>query len=246
MSNDAVEASYAALAEYYDAEHANLTEDLPAYDLLADRFAGRILDIGCGTGRVALPLVQAGHAVVGIDISEEMLDIARSRSTDIEWVHADVRTWHTGQRFMLAIFSYNGFSHMLTQSAQLSALRAIRKLLLPGGGLVIDMANPLLLVQQDEDERLERTFQHAGQQVVQHSHIMVDAVAQILSVRWAYRQYGAETQTEIPMQMRYVFAPEMQLLLQMTGYGRIEQYGDYDFEPYKAEAPRLFTVAFVD
>ena len=77
---------YAVLARFYDLQHNAYVSDAPLYLGLARRFGAasvaRILELGCGTGRVMAPLVAAGHTVVGVDESQEMLDIGARRLTD--------------------------------------------------------------------------------------------------------------------------------------------------------------------
>jgi adenosylmethionine-8-amino-7-oxononanoate aminotransferase/SAM-dependent methyltransferase len=100
----------ATLAPFYDALHSTV-DDLPEYLELARRAAGPVLELGCGTGRVLLPLVEAGHRVVGVDLSADMLAVlgerldalspaARARAA---LVHADATRLRLGRRFPLVI-----------------------------------------------------------------------------------------------------------------------------------------------
>ncbi len=77
---------YAVLARFYDLQHNAYVSDAPLYLGLARRFGtagvARILELGCGTGRVMAPLVAAGHTVIGVDESQEMLDIGAHRLQD--------------------------------------------------------------------------------------------------------------------------------------------------------------------
>ncbi|MBN1427443.1 MAG: class I SAM-dependent methyltransferase [Anaerolineae bacterium] len=247
---------YAALVRYYDAETADYAVDIPAYSLLADRFGGPVLDVGCGTGRIAFALARQGIATIGIDTSQPMLDRARSRQADITqpiqpvWHHIDVTEMALNDRFGLAIFAYNGFMHLLEQHRQLAALNKLAAYLKPGGGLAIDIANPIEMFRVEDTPGLviERQFAdpETGQPVMQQSLATVDRATQIMSLTWVYDRIGPDGVVHrdlVPLQMRYTMASEMRLLLRQAGFSDIELCGDYDFSPYEEESPRLFVIA---
>jgi len=251
--------NYSVIARYYDSENADLTDDLNAYDLLADRFPGCVLDVGCGTGRVSLFFAQQGKQVTGIDPSPSMLEQAKQLAEEqgidagiITWLCERAESFLIDRRFSLAVFAFNGFLHLLEQDQQLAALRQIYAHLEPGGALVIDMSNPIGWWQTREGTQkelsVERTFTDlvTGQKVVQQSMVEVDRAKQILNITWVYDRYDPEdglVRDVTPMQLRYVFAPEMVLLLKLAGYEKIELYGSYDFDEYDEASTNLFVVA---
>ena len=246
---------YAALVRYYDAETTDYAVDIPAYSLLAERFGGPLLDVGCGTGRVAFALAQQGVAVTGIDTSQPMLDRARARqgsikSAQVQWHEGDVTQMAFDEQFGLAIFAYNGFMHLLEQDRQLAALKKLVAHLKPGGGLAIDIANPVEMFQAEDTPGLvlERQFAdpETGQPVMQQSLATVDRATQIMSLTWVYDRIGLDGVVHrdlVPLHLRYTTASEMRLLLSQAGFSDIELCGDYDFSPYEEESPRLFVIA---
>src|SRR4051812_38157259 len=82
--------------EIYDFENRDFKPDGPFYLALAQRMAGPVLELGCGTGRVAIPLAQQGIDLTAIDVSAAMLAFARRKAADlpIQWVEADARDFH--------------------------------------------------------------------------------------------------------------------------------------------------------
>jgi SAM-dependent methyltransferase len=246
---------YTALARYYDTETAGYDVDLPAYSRLAERFGGPMLDVGCGTGRVTFVLAQQGIAATGVDTSRPMLDRARVRQTHIKsaqvhWHQADVTELALDDKFGLAIFAYNGFMHLLEQEQQIAALEKLAMHLKPGGGLAIDIANPIEMFQVEDTPSLvfERQFTdpETEQVVMQQSLATVDRATQIMNLTWVYDRIGPNGIVHrdlVPLQLRYTMASEMRLLLQRAGFSGIELCGDYDFSPYEEESPRLFVIA---
>lgn len=120
--------------------------------------SGRVLDLGCGAGEpIARYLINHGCAVTGIDFSESMLAIARSRFPDARWVHVDMRLFELGERFD-GIVAWDSFFH-LTGDEQRQVIPRLSRHLLPGGAL-------LVTVGPDEGEALGRvgdgTVYHAS------------------------------------------------------------------------------------
>jgi len=105
--------------------------------------AQRILDVGCGYGRIAIPLAEAGHNVVGVDISEDMLQEARRRASEVgipvEWLLGDMCNLPQGdQSFDVVLCLWLTFHELYQESEQLAALREMIRVLRPGGWALLD------------------------------------------------------------------------------------------------------------
>jgi len=137
-----------ANAEAYDADMgraADAMDDVPFYVELAREAAltgQAVLELGCGTGRVTIPIAQAGVEVVGLDNAPAMLNVARRKATtagvDVRWVAADMRSFKLEQRFGLVIVPFRSFLHLLTDADQRACLERIHEHLLPGGRLALN------------------------------------------------------------------------------------------------------------
>jgi SAM-dependent methyltransferase len=106
-----------------------------------------ILEIGCGTGRVALQLAAEGLPLVGMDVSASMLAMARQKGRDLpnlRWLEGDMRAFDLGERFALIIIPGHSFQFMLTPDDQLACLTCIRRHLAPGGRLAVHLDNQQL------------------------------------------------------------------------------------------------------
>jgi SAM-dependent methyltransferase len=140
----------AALARLYDLDLVDDPGDLDLYLALADRAEGPILELAVGTGRLAVPLVEAGHRVTGVDLDPAMLDRARERARGtagedrLTLVEADIvgLALPDAGRFGLAFIALNSLLVLPTRSAQRAALRALAEHLAPGGLAVVDVWLP--------------------------------------------------------------------------------------------------------
>ncbi|MBN1583075.1 MAG: methyltransferase domain-containing protein [Anaerolineae bacterium] len=192
---------YDRFARLYDLEHAQFAADLLLYQNFARRCDGPVLDVGCGSGRVTLPLARAGSDVVGIDSSLAMLDIARARvheaglSDHIQLLRQDVCTLDLENQFALVVFSLNGFLHLLTAQAQRAALHNMARALLPGGILIVDVPNPhtVFTTRQDGKDILRSHFSlPQGGKAFCFVNARTDLAAQIQHITLTYDQVADE------------------------------------------------------
>ncbi len=107
----------------YDAEISAETKELfepdgPFYLALAQHLGGKVLELGCGTGRYTIPLAERGIDMTGLDIMPQMLARAKSKSKNlaIRWILGDVRTFHLNERFGLIIETGGAFQHLLERT----------------------------------------------------------------------------------------------------------------------------------
>jgi SAM-dependent methyltransferase len=143
-------ATAAALARLYDLDLVDDPGDLDLYLALADRADGPILELAVGTGRLAIPLAEAGHLVTGVDLDPAMLDRARARArgtagqdrlTLVESDMVGLRLADAG-RYGLAFIALNSLLVLPTRVAQRAAVRALADHLAPGGLAVVDVWLP--------------------------------------------------------------------------------------------------------
>ncbi len=250
---------YDTIARFYDAENATYDDDIALYEALLDDIGCEsALVIGCGTGRVLLALARLGCRVTGIDRSQPMLarverhlDEQPSLRGHVTLIHGDARDTPIDGRFRLIAVPFNTFMHFLEQADQLAVLRACRRLLADDGLLVIDLPNATdAYGAQDEDGLivLERTFTEpeSGHLVMQQSVSAIDRAAQRLHVTWIYDELaedGTVRRTIAPLELRYVFPAEAELLLQAAGLTVLEIFGDYDQRPFESGTPRMIVLA---
>ncbi len=249
---------YTAVSRFYDMEHAGKTNDLAMYTRLAGEHGVPILDVGCGTGRVMLHLVQEGYEVHGIDKEPAMLDrferkittLPRHLRDKLHFQQGDVLTYDFDQRFKLTLLTYNALMHFHEQDTQLALLRRLRACTLDNGLLVIDLPNAGESFGAQETDALivEQTFidPETGHLVMLQSNSYVDRVTQMLRADWIYDEItgdGTLKRTFTRHLLRYYFYPEIRLLLMQSGFEAVAVYGDEEEAPFEDGCERMIVYA---
>jgi len=256
-----------------------LFDQVPAYVARADvafylseagdvgASAGPIIELGCGTGRVLLPLARAGHHVTGVDSSAAML--ARLRQylaaeppdvrERVEIRHADVRDFAVAPPaarehaagFGLAIAPFRTMQHLTSPSDQLRCLATIRHHLRPGGRLVFDVFNPNYpLMSSDRSVETEETpeleladgrFMRRSVRVTDvHWREQTSDIELIYHVREAG---GATTRSVQAFPMRWYGPAELEHLLARAGFRVTVMYGNFDRSTLRDDSPDILVVA---
>ncbi len=249
-------ADFDRFARFYDLDYEPFQDDVVLYQGFAEMTGGPLLELGCGTGRLLLPLARAGFAVTGVDMSAKMLEVAREKvalsglADRIQLVQADMRRPDLPQKYRMAFIAINSFMHLTTIEDQLEALRAWHKLLLPGGLLIIDVDNPNPQHLLDADGRLElqtRWFDpDTGATVLKQISRTVDTARQLQHVMFIYDEVfpdGSTRRTLAPFQARYLYRFEGELLLDKAGFTPEHVYGSYDLDSYESDSERMIFVA---
>jgi SAM-dependent methyltransferase len=138
--------AYDAIARLYDPWSRSVVEDVGFYVEEARRSGGPVLELGVGTGRIAIPTAAAGIRVVGVDRSAGMLAVAREAAglagVELDLREGDLREPPVAGRFPLVTVPFRSLLHMETDADRRAALRAVRDRLAPGGRFVFDVFCP--------------------------------------------------------------------------------------------------------
>ncbi len=244
-------------AAHYDLELGDFHDDIALYAGFAARTGDPLLELGCGTGRLLLPLARAGHRLTGVDISPAMLARAAARLTEaglaggVTLVRDDMRTLdRLGQaRFRLAFCAINSFLHLPDGDGQRAAPQAVHRRLDADGLLILDLFHPHPDLLADYDGRLvhEATFAGAdGARIDKFASRTLDAATQTVHTTFIYDRLAADgtvQRTVAPFTMRYVHRFELSLLLEATGFTLVDLFGDYDLAPFDADSLHMIAVA---
>lgn len=245
-----------AIARFYDWEHAIFQDDVPMYLGFTRRTGGPVLELACGTGRLARPLAAAGIDVVGLDSSPDMLAIARREleaaglAERVTLVEADLRDFDLGQPYPFAFVALDSFGLLVQRDDQLAALRQIRRHLLPGGLLLLDLANGNLRGGEPRDELI---VQHSGadpssgRPLTKWTARRSDPAAQLDRLTYLYDEVQEDNSVKrwtTELRLRYFGRFELELLLERAGFVVEALYGSYDLDAFDAASERLIAVAF--
>ena len=246
----------AQAARFFDADTAGYVEDFPVLHSYARRTGGALLELGCGTGRLLVPLAQAGYQVTGVDLSPAMLDIARAKTAAagmrnrVTLIEGDYTGVSLPGTYRFAFIVMNTFMHLLTQDEQLSALRHWHAHLAPGGLLLIDVFQPDVVELAGLENRIELDKSWidpaSGATVVKQVVRSVEQAEQIMHVLMMYDEIAADglvRRTLVPFDLRYLWRFEAELLLEKAGYIVEDVYGDWEMGPLESGSERLILVA---
>ena len=256
MSNDYYRNE--AIAAGYDAENADqpvTTDDIPFYVALAKEAAASghsLLELGCGTGRVTIPIAQAGVQIVGLDSSSEMLAVAEAKAKglqNIRWLHGDMADFAIEPRFGVVIIPFRSFLLLLTVAEQKSCLKRIHEHLLDGGRLALNFFNPdlAMIASWNTTKRglWQREVLNSGRELwATRRYLTAGQELEETDTYVTLSDQGAViARVERNLRLRYVFRYEMEHLLALTGFEVEALYGWFDGRPFDDASSEMVWLA---
>jgi SAM-dependent methyltransferase len=234
----------------YDVEVESFDEDRPLIEQWARTLGGPILEVACGTGRMALRLAAQGYDVTGVDITPEMVALARQKASErglfVEWIVADARDFHLSKRFPFIFMVGNAFQFFLTREDQEGLLASVREHLPPEGCFLFETRNPtprnLNQVRRPEPQRYSTP--DGGQLVVteeQHYDPMTQIQHYIRHLTFL-RLEGEREEKKRRVALRYVYPQEMEALLYYNGLRIRACYGNWQQEPLTASSRSMIYI----
>jgi len=244
---------YRTTAWLYDIEHGNNAPlpDAPFYHEYATTQCGEngekgeILELGCGTGRVALALAKGGFRVTGLDLSHQMLDIFREKvakeppevAKRIDVIHGNMADFKLGRKFALITAPFRVFQLITAEKDIEGALSCIRNHLADDGIFILNVFNP----NQDPLDQTwcreeifigELTHEETGIQIARYEcREKIDTANQIIYPYLAYKVTHPDGTTERlvePLQMKYYYSPQLRALVESAGFTIMDEYSWYD------------------
>ncbi|CAN5197828.1 class I SAM-dependent methyltransferase [soil metagenome] len=219
--------SYDAIAELYDPWSASVVEDVAFYLEEARRSGGPVVELGVGTGRIAVPIAADGTRVIGVDSSKGMLEVCARRAAlagvDVDLRVGDLREPPVTERVPLVICPFRSLLHMHTDEDRRRVLESVAKLLVPGGRFVFDVFAPGAKdIEKTHDRWLER---EPG--IYERAVWDQEERTLTLTVRGADR--------ETTMALAWLGPEEWRALLEQAGFEVEACYGWFDRTPYEGD-----------
>jgi SAM-dependent methyltransferase len=227
-------ALYDPIARIYDPWSASVVEDIAFYVDEALGCDGPVVELAVGSGRIAVPIAKAGRAVIGVDLSEGMLAVARALAEEhgvgslVDLRVGDLREPPVDERVPLVICPFRSLLHMADEEQKLRALRAARELLEPGGRLVFDVFAP-----SSEDiaethgiwlEREDGIYERADW----------DEASRTLKLSVRSGDSAAS------MELHWLSAIEWRRLIDEAGFDVAGLYGWFDRRPYQGDEDMIW------
>jgi len=244
---------YQTEAAFYDYYSTGIEGDVQFYVEEVQKAGSPVLELGCGTGRILIPIAESGIKIVGLDRAPAMLSIAQQKISKlnletqgrIKLLEGDMRNFALNQRFELVIIPYRAFLHLLTPDDQRQALCCIHEHLTNGGLLIFNIFDPKLetiaahtgYLGSAMKRSLEFSHPDTGHRVVVWDSRQYDPGSQTVEQYFIFEELDDEgkviSKTYSPISLRYIYRYEMQYLLELCGYKIEALYGDFQRGPFR-------------
>ena len=236
-----------ALVDYYDLFFKGEDGDTSFYVEEAQEAGSPVLELGCGTGRILIPVAEAGVEITGLDASKDMLSSIRHKVSElgesvrsrIAIVEADMTGFSLGRRFNLVMIPCRTFLQLLTPEDQRAALLCIREHLADDGRLIMNMFDPRLDAMLDDSrETTEETIDaKTGHKVVMRTSAKHDLERQVVETDFTFTEFDGDgkmvSQVHAPLTRRWIYRYEMQHLLELCGFRVESLYGNFERGPFR-------------
>jgi len=226
----------------YDWEYRRRRDDIRFYRTLADERGGPVLDLGCGTGRLMLPLLRDGHIVVGVDLARPMLTRAAARVGRLGadgrrralLVRGDLRALpFTKRRFSLAVAAFHTIQHCESDAELLQFFRGAAAALVPGGWLAFDTFAPTRRFLERRGPSAPTRFRdpRTGRATIYSESHVLDGPVLAMTFRYQPVAPGSKRARAVSLRHRLLQPREIEALLARAGLTLIASWGSFDGGP---------------
>jgi SAM-dependent methyltransferase len=228
---------YAVLAPYYHKEWTSFS--LSYVSIIRRLGLDRpddplpVLDVGCGTGALAAAMSKMGFTVLGVDISPEMLQVARAAFPKIEFIHADMQDFHLGRQFGLATCAFDALNYLSTPADLQAAFCCIADHLVPGGHFLFDV-NTAKLYEGNGQGAIHRSID--GQEFDQTW--TYDALKRISRTVFKFANGDMEEHVQ-----RTYEQEDIEAALDVTELHIIRSFAGDDLQPLTKECSKMYFLA---
>jgi SAM-dependent methyltransferase len=238
---------YTTYAEQYDAVTVGVPGDIDYYVARYLEADGPIVEVGVGTGRIALPALEAGVDVLGVDLSPRMLALCRAKadaagvSEGLTTIEAAMQSFEVPEPVDLVAIPFRTFLHNLTTQDQRATLASCYRALRPGGRLVLNIFNPSITMIADWLGRPDDWEARRSDPTIEDQH-RYEPSAQVVRSTVSFKD-GEGRRRKFEIHLRWVYRYEMQHLLELSGFEAIEVAGDFDGAPFDELATEMVWTA---
>ena len=219
----------------YDACTAHKIDDIPFYEHWWANDNGTILELACGTGRIAKHLIESGFNYTGLDLSSVFIDYCRSNFPNGKFTTGDMCDFNLGQKFDLIFIPFNSFLHLYKEDEMTQCLKSIQNHLSDNGKFLLDIfvPNPEFLYRDPDKKYEEMTIIHPnGGECTVWQKNQYKEETEINHIHWFFNRGNIEPMDEYDFDMRMIYPDTMDRVLSDSDFTIEEKWGDYDGEPF--------------
>ena len=219
----------------YDACTADKIDDIRFYEHWAKQTNGPILELACGTGRVATHLIKSGFNYSGLDLSSVFIHHCKSKRFNGKFITGDMRHFTLGQKFDLIFIPFNSFLHLFTEEEMAQCLISIQNHLSDNGKFLLDIfvPDPEFLYRDPDKKYEEMTIIHPnGGECTVWQKNQYKEETEINHIHWFFNRGNIEPMDEYDFDMRMIYPDTMDRVLSDSDFTIEEKWGDYDGEPF--------------
>ena len=232
-----------------DLDRKIFEDPIPFYTNIASQVVGpgggKVLELGCGTGRIAAAIAKLGISVEGLDLSEAMLAQARANYPELTWHHANMCDFDLGRSFGLIIIPFRGLQEVTDAHDQRRALERAFAHLKPGGVIAFDLIDPDLryCLPEGDPEVVELPIfpmpdgiGKAGSRLrITAMERTNDPLTQRFDEHWRFEEIGVDGEVirreDAWHHLRWIHRSEMRLMLELCGFVSISEFSDFKGNP---------------
>lgn len=236
-------------ASVYDQQYDFQTQDMDFYLNESKKADGKILEIACGTGRLLLPILEAGCNIEGLDFSGEMLNVLRGKlrekNLETKLHQQSMLDFSLDEKYALIYIPFTSIFILETQEDQINCLKNCRRHLAEGGKFIVDffVNSCIMTVEQDNHPRFTTKLKHEGNTVMVYETVRNNVVKQKKSIYYSYEFYdekGLLLKKELrTLCLRWIYPDEFRLMAKLAGFEEIEIYGNFDYGPLVSDRQRM-------
>jgi SAM-dependent methyltransferase len=212
------------------------------YKTQIERYGEPVLELGCGTGRLTIPLVKLGFQLKGLDISPEMLALAKEKAdagnVKLDLIKGDMTDFDLGEKFKFIFIPAQSLSHLSDVSEVEKCFECVKNHLDDDGRFLIELFNPSLEILNREAGKLYPQSNPGDIAVFSRSYY--ESSTQINHIELFFRENDKETILSLPMRQYYPL--EIDMLLKYNGFQIEHKYGKHDETIFDADSPKQLII----
>jgi SAM-dependent methyltransferase len=253
--------AYKNIADLYHWEYKNWLEDINFYLRVLENKQAQVLELACGTGRVACAIALEGFSVTGIDTSLAMLRIAKewerqltaTRILKVNWIQGDMSRFQLSNKYEYILIPFSSFAFLTSKERQERCLEHVRNHITEDGIFILDLFAPNYeeWATQRTPMKFVRTFFAEGEKgylglINKFEQIQRDPYESVMKIDMVYETYyynDSPVRVETTLELAMFTQKEIQHLLEKMGFVVTGCFGNYRGEPYDRSSSRMIFIS---